>query len=308
MELSFNVRVLTRETSTSTFPSGVHVIKTDYSPSSLRLALQGQDAVICSFGFEALDMQIALIDAAEEVGVKRFVPSEFGTQRTENDLPEFEALMQKKQQVEDYMRGKAEKNRNFTWSAFATGPFLDWVCFLKNQCRPRYHSIVAVATVELFFWSTNARRQGLAVFPFFGFALRKKTATIYDSGNEPFTATTLANIGKAVAAALKRPEETKNRWVQINSIKTTQNELLATLEGETGKTWEKTTVSTEDVLADAKEKMKNGDFGGGFVGILVTQLFQEGAGRAITDGKDNGLLGVPQERLDAVVQRVLTEV
>ncbi|PGH00945.1 hypothetical protein GX51_05494 [Blastomyces parvus] len=53
---------------------GWQILKVDYSSSSLRYALTGIDTVISTISGEA---EIALIDAAAHVHVRRFVPSEF---------------------------------------------------------------------------------------------------------------------------------------------------------------------------------------------------------------------------------------
>lgn len=45
-----------------------------------------------------------------------------------------------------------------------------------------------------------------------GIDLVAKKATIVDSGDEPFSATNLDPIGKAVASILKKPEDTANKY------------------------------------------------------------------------------------------------
>ncbi|KIY53408.1 hypothetical protein FISHEDRAFT_68884 [Fistulina hepatica ATCC 64428] len=42
----FNVSVLSRESSTTSFLEGVTVFKTDYLPTSLPVALKGQDTIV----------------------------------------------------------------------------------------------------------------------------------------------------------------------------------------------------------------------------------------------------------------------
>ena len=46
-----------------------------------------------------------------------------------------------------------------------------------------------------------------------GIDLAAKKATIVDSGDERFSTTNLALIGQAVAGILKKPEETKNKYL-----------------------------------------------------------------------------------------------
>ena len=109
------------------FPDGVNVVTTDYTPSSLQSALKGQDAVVCCVGYPGLMSQVAVIEAAEAVGVHRFIPSEFGNDTLIAGLDEMEKLMLTKRQVLERLQAVAEKNENFSWTALATGPFIDWV-------------------------------------------------------------------------------------------------------------------------------------------------------------------------------------
>ncbi|KAK0370403.1 hypothetical protein CLIM01_12242 [Colletotrichum limetticola] len=73
----------------------------------------------------------------------------------------------------------------------------------------------------------------MALFPNFGFDLKNHSATIYDSGNESFTAMSIGRIGKPIAAVFKHPEETKNRYTA--------------------------TVSTEEARQEGKIKLQRGD-------------------------------------------------
>lgn len=127
LEQSFEVTILTRNNSADNFPDTLKTISTDYTEESLAKALHGQDAVISTIGHAGLDKQFALIDAAEKAGVKRFIPSEFGSPKGPHDLPEFTALLQNKLAVVQYLEDKARQNDKFTWSVFTVGTFLDRV-------------------------------------------------------------------------------------------------------------------------------------------------------------------------------------
>jgi NmrA-like family len=76
--------------------------------------------------------QIKMIDAAAEVGVKRFMPSEFGADRRRKIQPDFERLQEGKIRVFDHMVRKSQENRNLTWTSLATGPLLDWVGVIQS--------------------------------------------------------------------------------------------------------------------------------------------------------------------------------
>lgn len=80
LKAGFEVTVLTRPTSNHTFPSNVKVVAVDYDNfDNLVAALRGQDALISTLGSAAFNKQLLLVKAAAEAGVKRFIPSEFGS-------------------------------------------------------------------------------------------------------------------------------------------------------------------------------------------------------------------------------------
>lgn len=74
--------------------------------------------------------------------------------------------------------------------------------------------------------SHTDQQQAIKKFPLMGFNINDHSATIYNKGEEEFTATTLEGIAQSVVGVLTRPEETKNQFVKALSIKTCQNKLL----------------------------------------------------------------------------------
>jgi len=110
---------------------GVHTLKTDYTVASLAplLASSHIDAVVSTLHGPALrEAQIALIDAAKAAGVKRFVPSEFGSDTTNPKVLEILGLLAEKKQAVDYL--KTKEGGGFEWTSLITGALLDWVGFL----------------------------------------------------------------------------------------------------------------------------------------------------------------------------------
>jgi hypothetical protein len=93
----------------------------------LQDALRGQDAVVSAVGMQGIPDQINIIEAAVSVGVKRFIPSEFGNALDQKRLAELEFTREPKKRVLEYAKEKAAENRDFTWTALATGNFIDWV-------------------------------------------------------------------------------------------------------------------------------------------------------------------------------------
>lgn len=141
-----------------------------------------------------------------------------------------------------------------------------------------------------------------------GFDVSNRCATIYDSGMETFTGTTMRGIGQAVAGILLHPEETANRFVCVRSLQTTQMELLGAFERATGgHKWTMERVQSKDVLERGREKLRKGEKGA-VLDLVVAQLFEDGAGRSVVvtkDEADNELLGVEEVDVDEMVREVV---
>ena len=123
----FTVSVLTRHSSTVTFPSSVtvHRIGDDYPDAELLAAFKGQDAVVSTLSHMAAGAHTRIVDAAVAAGVKRFVPSEFGSDtRNANALALLPAMFAPKVAMVDYLKG--QEAAGLTWTAFVTGAFFDW--------------------------------------------------------------------------------------------------------------------------------------------------------------------------------------
>jgi hypothetical protein len=123
---SFVLSILSRASSKSTYPSNATIITVpdkaghgDYVK-----ALQGQDAVVSALGFEGLPTEKAIIDAAIEAGVKRFMPSEFGMDNTNPVSQNLSPVFKLKAGIIEYLKSK--EGTGLTWTAVPTGMWLDW--------------------------------------------------------------------------------------------------------------------------------------------------------------------------------------
>lgn len=66
--------VISRPDSTSAFPTGLSVVRVEYSDvDALATALAGQDAVVCVVGPGAIAAAKGMVDAAARAGVKRYI-------------------------------------------------------------------------------------------------------------------------------------------------------------------------------------------------------------------------------------------
>jgi hypothetical protein len=127
----------------------------------------------------------------------------------------------------------------------------------------------------------------------FGISLPSKTATIFDSGNELFSMSTLKYVGETVAAVLTHEAETANKYLDIAEITTTQNELLKTFEEETGAKFAVTNRTVADAEKEGHEKLAKGDYSS-FFNFLWAYNFADGNGNAIKDEVNaRNLVGLP---------------
>ncbi|KAL3962538.1 hypothetical protein ACCO45_004061 [Purpureocillium lilacinum] len=253
----FTVTVLRREGSKSTYPAGITVVDVDFeSPDALKAALAGQDAVISLVGVPGLAAQTQVIDAAIAAGVKRFIPSDFGSD-LDNPLTRKLPVFAHKVQVADYL---AEKSREtaLTYTLVSNAAFLDWGL--------ERHFLLNTADYK---------------------------PALYDGGNTIFSATTLDSVGDAVVSILKHPEETKNRRVYIENIKISQNRLLALAQQVApGKPWLPQQVSIDAIVKEADEKLAKGDYAPeNFIPYLFRALNDPAYGPSFQK-TDNELLGI----------------
>lgn len=267
---SFTTTVLSRNGSSSTFPSGVKVVHADYdSVSSLKGAFQGQDAVISLVAGVALGDQNKLIDAAIAAGVQRFLPSEFGGNTTDKRARDIVPVFEAKVAAVNYLRSKEGQ---ISWTSVSNGAFLDW---------------------------------GLQV-GFLGFNGSTKTATLFDEGKAVFSATNLHQVGLALIKVLEKADLTRNQYVWVNSFQTSQQDILKTVEKITGTQWTVEKQSTKKLIEEGRAKLQRQDFSA--VGDLI-QAMIFGAEDYLCDISGQGLwnekLGLPKEDFEATLKSAL---
>jgi hypothetical protein len=146
------------------------VIEVDFI-ESLTAALDGQDAVVSAVGPMAIESQKVLIDSAVATGVKRFIPSEFGSRTTNLELKTF-PFFSSVASIQQYLVDKA-KTGTLSYTILACGAFLDFI--LKSPTLLNFENHMG---------------------------------TLIDEGNHRLSATWMAQVGKAVAGILDHPDET----------------------------------------------------------------------------------------------------
>ncbi|KAJ4286485.1 hypothetical protein N0V90_013185 [Kalmusia sp. IMI 367209] len=254
----FTVTVITRSRSSlKNLPSGVQVAEVDYaSLPSLVSAFEGQDAVVAALSAGAVSNQKLMIDAAIQAGVRRFVPSDYGAMTTDpaaQALP-VHALMV---DIQNYLKGKAEKGE-IEWTLFSTGPFLDLI---------------------------------MGNMPFV-FDVANKEITWYDDGEVKFSTTSNATIGKAIAAALKNPLQTKNRNIFIHDAAVTQKQMVALVKKYVPGEWKETKVNSEEELRASLEAVGRGEIDMMTMLKMVKSALLGGKYRTFYEKVDNEMLGL----------------
>ncbi|EHK27012.1 uncharacterized protein TRIVIDRAFT_55230 [Trichoderma virens Gv29-8] len=257
---NFNITVLRRNNSSSTFPDSVKVVDVDFdSVDSLTAALAGQDVVVSTVGSEGLNNeQKKLVDAAVAAGVKRFLPSEYGCDLS-NELAAKLPVFAHKIEVEKYLEEKA-KTTPLTYTYVYSGPFLDWGL-----------------QYDFIFKSTGSKPD------------------LYDGGDTAFSTSTLETVAQAVVAILSKPEETKNRAVRFQSVVTTQNQLLKLAkEIEPERVWQPQAVKLDDITRVADERLAKGLYDIQTFAPYILRAVNDSRYSPTFKNLDNELLGLKQ--------------
>lgn len=254
----FELTVLTRSKKTEAYESTIEVREVDFtSVEMLTSALNGIDAVVSTLSGKAIDTQTALVDAAVAAGVKRFIPSEFGSVSTNPKLESF-PLYSSMATIRKHLETNAA-NGEFTWTVLACGAFLEFIFNMPTLMDFQNH-----------------------------------TATILDDGNNRVSSTSMPLVGKAIAAILKNFDATKNKILHTSEVIWTQNQLLGIAkELKPEIKWETNKAQTSVLLKESLEQIGAGDFSMPAMLKLVTgtALAGDTYGSAY-DVTDNKLLNI----------------
>lgn len=187
-------------------------------------ALSGVETVISTiFHFNDTTPTLNLIQAAQTAGVRRFAPSEFALSSTANDRFD---LYAPKRQIWDVL-----KQSSLETTRFQLGIFMDYFSF-----------------------GAPKRHEGPFRLMPFVVNIASQEAAIPGTGEEPMTFTSVRDVGRLVAAAVKLRE----RWpeeLEMVGETTTFNQVVRDAETVTGR---KINVQYMDkaVLATRLEELK----------------------------------------------------
>ncbi|KAJ5115918.1 hypothetical protein N7456_000266 [Penicillium angulare] len=270
----FNITAIQRQESEATFSPGVKAIKSDFSDSSLEEAFKGQDAVISTVGATGFTEQQKFVDAALRAGVKRFIPSELSASSIDEAVTKLLPLFGVKTNLIDYLKSK--ESEGLSWTGIATSGLLDW-CLTTG---------------------------------FLEYDLQKHTAIIWDGGDKRFSTINEKALGQSVVSVLQRPDVTKNKYLHVASLETSQNEILSALEKETGAKWSVSHVQTDEVVSAAQKQLAAGDFTGAFTlvrAMMVGNIPGLRANYVQETDLANDLLGLKFETIEETVRRVVSQ-
>lgn len=168
-------------------------------------------------------------------------------------------------------------------------------------------SLSRETSVRLVIGRTTNSTRGLSN-GFLGFDLAAHQAKIYGSGDEAWTGTTVETIGLAVARLLRKSEQVKNRFIYIYSVRTTQNQILKTLESVTSSTWSVRNVKWADEIPAGRKLLQEGNRAG-VVPLILSYFFRPGMGADYVNDiePDNIVLGLPTRSIEDIVREAMLE-
>ncbi|KAE8140846.1 NAD(P)-binding protein [Aspergillus pseudotamarii] len=264
------------EKPTVTLPADVNHIKTNYSEASLREIFKGHDAVISTVSSivpsDALAIQTTFVDAAIAVGVKVFVPSEYGVDTSNCSAPQYIPFLGVKLQTLDYLKSKQDQ---ILWIAICSGSMFDW---------------------------------GFNIPSFGGRNVPTRTVTIYNGGDVRYEATKLDQVGRAITKSLQNLELTKNQYIYVNSFKVIQNAILNALERVTGERFNVSKGNVEEFWQEGDAEWKEGQ-PLGVISMLSRAIYGKGglAQYSVNKGLWNGKLGLEPENLEGFLRTYVAE-
>ncbi|TID18548.1 putative GTP-binding protein [Venturia nashicola] len=219
-------------------------------------AYKSYDTIICAFGRAVIASQIPLLALAEQTpNIKRFFPSEYGTDIEYGPQSPKEKPHQQKLKVRKYIR---ENVKRVEVTYLVTGPYVDGYIG-----KPR-------ADV----------RMG-------GFDVEKRKAYLLGSGKERVAFTTMADVGRLLVAAVKSPEQSKNKALIVNSFTATPDEVLAEYEKQTGAKWEKEYIPLDQLKQLEEEAWEKGVPWA--TGFTLKRIWTEGG--TLYESRDNEAIG-----------------
>ncbi|EJT74872.1 hypothetical protein GGTG_08710 [Gaeumannomyces tritici R3-111a-1] len=274
-ESSFTVTILQRASSKTAIPDGVRSIKVadDYPTAELEAAFRGQEAIVnCMTSLSVID-QFRFIDAAVAVGVRRYLPSEYGLNNMRKDAQALSTVFRDKGRVQERLRELAAAGR-IEWTSVSCGMWIRWS--LAHE--------------------------------FLGLHLKERRAVLWDDGEGLCSCTTEENTALALVRALSEfPEETRNQNVLLSDFAVSQRQMVAELERQTGgEPWKVEKLDSVKFIEEQQKLVEGGNVGATFALIETGFLTGRYGGHLELEGDIfNEKLGLKKHTLEDVIASAL---
>lgn len=244
-------------------------------------------------------IQIPLIDAAIEAGVKLFVPSEWapdtagGNGATATSIGPAtmgpNGVLGPKRATHNYLFGRATEGL-ISYALVYPG------IIIESGEYPRYLDNIGLTNLVF--------KTGMLQFDF-----EKRVARLPDGGIHSFSTTSLRTLGKAIIGLLSEYPKTKNRLLYIADGITTQLDILKVAEEVTQQRWDKVSFPITETKIAAQRRIDEGTFSFREFGEVLTVPFF--SGMTIWKELDNSLLKLvesesvhPQEEARRVITKI----
>ncbi|KAH6974462.1 hypothetical protein BKA56DRAFT_591343 [Ilyonectria sp. MPI-CAGE-AT-0026] len=270
----FGVTILSR--SNLEAPPGAKVVQVDYSSiESISSALRGHDAVVSTVGATGVIGQKTVIDAAILAGVKRFIPSDYGSVSADpkaRNVTAFQPFFD----IQDYLKEKAAAGQ-IEYTILSTGPFLDLI--FGSPAFVDFHN---------------------------------RSVEFYGDGKVRLSSTSIGGVGKAVAGILRNATETNNRVLHIQEAIISQVKVLELAKKilSEGTGWTETFIDPEETLRVASAKFSESPTDILALYALIKAVMLSGKYDTQYHELDNGIVGLAQfsdEDLEKFILPILTK-
>ena len=257
---------------------GVEVITGDLtSKSDINEALKGFDTVVSAVGRPVIHTQIQIVELMDKhPDVKRFFPSEYGTDIEYDETSKDEKPHQQKLKV----RAALKQVKDLEYTYVVTGPYGDADKGLYLSAAPP---------------DDDDKRAS--------FDVKRKRALLLGDGEGKISLTTMRDVGKLVVAAIKHPDASKNKALKVNSFTTTPKEIVAEFEKQTGDSWDISYTSLDELKKLEQEAWDRGDPGAG--PMTLRRIWT--SGRTLYDHRDNDAIEMEDgvESLESAVKQAI---
>ncbi|CEL10129.1 Putative Isoflavone reductase family protein (AFU_orthologue; AFUA_1G12510) [Aspergillus calidoustus] len=239
--------------------NGVEIITGDVTKKEdVVAAFEGIDTIVSALGRGVIAAQIDLLRwAAETPSIKRFLPSEYGTDIEYSPASATEKPHQQKLKVRAALREVKEGDLEYAY--VVTGPYADVPFFLGASKTPRGGA----------------------------FDVKARKAVLLGDGKGRISLSACADVGKFVVHTLTHWDQAKGRALKLNSFTATPEEILAEFEKQTGEKWEVEYTSLAQLKAFEEEAWARGEPDA--TGLTLRRIWTEGG--TLYDKRDNVDIG-----------------